>query len=89
MEDNPYSTILNTMKSIAGEKLPVFFRFGTVISTDEEPIKRILVGEIEYRSQKGELMIPAGMTLRYGDVLLLLPFDEEQKMVIINKVVDL
>lgn len=83
MTDDPYCAILHLMREQAGKQIPAFFRFGTVASAN--PL-RINVGEtvqsgndLLKNSQVGEL--------HSGDSVLLVSADNDQKFVVLCRVV--
>ena len=62
MEDNPFSALVNEVKSISRDQVPVVFRIGRVISV--APL-RIEVGGIQI--EKNEIYINKALTLNLTD----------------------
>jgi hypothetical protein len=83
MTDDPYSAILRMMREQAGRQIPAFFRFGTVRSAD--PL-RISVGTTEQSGS--DLLKNAGAGgLHEGDSVLLASMDNDQKFIVLCRVV--
>jgi len=83
MKDNPFVQLIKSIRNDNKAQMPVIFRFGTVISTD--PIKIDVAGTIQERQDllKNSTLDP----LQPGDQVLVLPIDDEQRYVILCKVV--
>lgn len=84
MEDNPYQKLLQMVREQAGGQIPVTFRFGTVISAS--PLKV----EVSNTTQTGADLLKnqAIGTLNNGDSVLLVPFEDDQKFIVLCKVVN-
>ncbi len=84
MEDNPYSKILSLIKRQTGEQIPTVFRFGTVLSA--VPLKI----EVSNTVQEGSDLLKSSSIgeLFSGDTVLLVPLDEDQRFLILCKVVN-
>lgn len=83
MMDDPYSGIIRLLREEAGGQVPVYFRFGTVQSAD--PL-RISVGQTEQAGN--DLLKNAGIgELHSGDSVLLVSLDNDQKFLVLCKVV--
>lgn len=84
MQDNPYSEIVRAIRKDAGERLPQFYRFGKVVSAN--PLRIDVAGTIQ---EKSDLSKSSGLpVLMAGDRCLLVPMDDEQRYLILCKVVD-
>lgn len=84
MEDNPYVELVKKLIDEITSKYPTTHRLGRVLSV--EPLE-IEVSSLVYEQHellKSEHLI----TFSVGDEILLLPIDEEQRFIIIAKVVD-
>ena len=85
MENNPFSGIVNMIREDSKTLLPVNYRLGTVIST--API----IIDVADTSQEARAFLKNGMIidLETGDLLFLVPIEEEQRYIIMCKVVEL
>lgn len=83
MEDNPFAAIVKTMREDNKAQIPVSFRLGTVISTI--PVKVDIAGIVQ--EEKDLLKNSLINFLNTGDRLLLIPIEDEQRYIIICKVV--
>jgi hypothetical protein len=83
MQENPYSGILKVIESRAKGQVPITFRLGKVVSVN--PLK-VTVGGTE---QSGtDLLKNATIgTLYSGDTVMLVPFDGDQRFLVLCKVV--
>lgn len=85
MEGNPYSVLLRAFRSDTEARLPASFRFGTVLSAD--PLRVEVAGTVQ---DADDLMKNAALTeFSIGDALLLVPIENEQRYIILCKVVGL
>lgn len=83
MEDNPFSILVQRIRQDNKAQIPVSFRFGQVIST--APLKIDVAGTIQ--ESDALLKNDALNYFEVGDKLLLIPIEDEQRYVIICKVV--
>ena len=83
MEDNPYSKLLQMIREQAGNQIPITFRFGTVIS--------VLPPKVEVSNTvqtAADLLKNAAIgELHIGDSVLLVPFEDDQRFIILCKLV--
>ncbi|WP_312695607.1 DUF2577 family protein [Caproiciproducens sp.] len=84
MEDNPYSKLLALVSEQAGKQIPITFRFGTVLSA--APLKIEVSNTVQ--SSSDLLKSNAIGELHSGDTILLIPFEENQRFLILCKVVE-
>ena len=93
MEENPYSALIGRIRNDMKALLPVTFRMGKVISA--EPLKVDVAGTIQ---EADSLLINAAFSffaplepeepyLTIGDMVLLVPIEDEQMYIILCKVV--
>lgn len=83
MEDNPYSKLLALVREQADGQIPTTFRFGTVVSA--APLKIEVSNTVQ---TKADLLKSNSIgELHSGDTVLLLPFEEDQRFLILCKVV--
>lgn len=81
--DNPFSSVVQEMLHYNKSKNPASFRMGTVLS--EVPLKVDVAGLIH---DNRSLLKNSSLNILYsGDRLLLVPIEEEQRYIIICKVV--
>ncbi len=83
MEDNPYSKFFELIKTQAVSQIPITFRFGTVVSTT--PLKIEVSNTVQTAADL--LKSDSIHELRRGDSVLLIPFEEDQRFIILCKVV--
>lgn len=83
MEGNPYVELVKEIKNTAREQTPVAYRFGTVVSV--EPLKVETSGTVQERFDLLRSNNVVG--LAKGDSVLLLPIEEQQRFIILCKVV--
>lgn len=85
MEDNPFSMIVNKIREDNKAQIPASFRIGKVVSTVPltVDVSGILLDNYELQ-KNNELKI-----FEIGDLLLLVPIEDEQRFIILCKVVDL
>ncbi len=83
MEDNPYQKLLIMIRAQASGQVPVTFRFGTVISVS--PLKI----EVSDTVQTADDLLKNNAigVLNSGDSVLLVPFEEDQRFIILCKLV--
>ena len=90
MEDNPFSAMVAMVRNMSRDQVPASYRFGTVIYriTDPKPIK-ILVAEQELELELFLRSNSVGTitSQNAGDTLLLVPIEDEQRYIILCKVV--
>ena len=84
MPENPYSGILNMLRTEARGQVPASFLFGKVKSTDP------LIVTVSKTDQSGsDLLMNAGVgKLETGDSVLLIPLENNQKFLVLCKVVE-
>lgn len=84
MEDNPYIKLIKRIKEEYQSNYPTTFRFGKVISID--PLKI----EVDSLTLEREDFLKNSNihTFYQGESLFLIPIEEEQRYVIVAKVVD-
>ncbi len=82
MEGNPFASIVQIIRD--DNKAPVFYRLGIVSSDDP------LMVDVAGTTQDNSSLIKNGMMVSFevGDRLLLLPIEDEQRYIIICKVVN-
>lgn len=83
MEDNPFTVLINAIRQDSMSQLPATFRFGTVVAS--EPLKLDVAGTIQDESSL--LKNNAINEFEEGDKLLLVPIEEEQRYIILCRVV--
>lgn len=83
MQGNPYSGIIKLMQQQVNEQIPVSFRFGQVKSVSPLTIT------ISKTDQDGNNLLKNADVgeLHSGDNVLLIPFDNDQKFIVLCKVV--
>jgi len=83
MEGNPYAVLLQTLRKDADARIPVSFRFGTVITAD--PLRIEVAGTVQ---EAEDLIKNAALSeFAVGDSLLLVPIENEQRYIILCRVV--
>ena len=83
MEDNPYCAFINSLRKDMDERMGNSFRLGTVKRTSPLTVE---TSGIELES--GELSVNPDVTFERGDSVVLLPFSDNQKFILLCKVVD-
>jgi hypothetical protein len=83
MEDNPFAMLAKIIRDDNMSRIPVSFRFGRVISKD--PLTLDVAGTIQDKSSL--LKNSAVSYFTEGDRLLLVPIEDEQRYIILCKVV--
>jgi len=83
LEDNPYTTFLKIIRNQSDGRMPIAFRFGTVKSAS--PLKV----EVSDTIQAGDDLLKNNAIgeLHSGDSVLLVPFDNDQKFIVLCRVV--
>ncbi|MCX7615624.1 MAG: DUF2577 domain-containing protein [Clostridiales bacterium] len=81
MEGNPYSILVQTLKN--GEKRPPGYRMGEIVS--ENPLKVEVSGTVQ--TSEDLLKNDALASFQKGEQVLLLPIENEQRYIILCKVV--
>lgn len=83
MQENPFATMIETIANVSKEQLPVNFRFGYVKSVN--PLRIDVAGTIQESTEvlKNSLITE----FSEADMLLLVPIEEEQRYIILCKVV--
>ena len=83
MEVNPYTEFVKKLREDAANRTPVFFRFGKVINAN--PLQVEISGTVQEKTNllKDQRII----SFERNDELLLLSIEEEQRFIIICKVV--
>lgn len=83
MEDNPFSSLVRGIREEARKQVPVYFRLGDVITP--APLKVNVAQTIQ---DKDTLLKNSSLTeFDAGDTVLLMPIEDEQRYIIICKVV--
>jgi hypothetical protein len=84
MENNPFSGIVNAIREDSRTLIPIGHRLGTVISTVPFTV------DVASITQDEEAFLKNGAITNFevGDSLFLVPIDDEQRYIIICKVVD-
>ncbi len=83
MEDNPYVELLQMMRQQGKSQIPVTIRFGTIISAN--PLKVDVGNTVQ---EKDDLLKNADIgELHSGDTVLLVPIEDNQRHIIICRVV--
>ncbi len=83
MEDNPYSFFINNIRQDMDNRLPAAFRLGSVSVTN--PLQIEIAGTVQ---DKSALLKNSMLGSLYpGEQVLLLPIEDEQRYIIICKVV--
>ena len=84
MEENPYSLLLKNIRNDIRKRIPPAFRLGTVIGIN--PLRIDVVGTV----QTNEFLLKnEGLDIfTRGEKLLLIPIEEEQRYIILCKVVN-
>ncbi|MDF2984727.1 MAG: hypothetical protein K0R50_237 [Eubacterium sp.] len=85
MEDNPFSKIVKVIRQDNMAQMTATFRIGTIIS--EDPVILDVAGTIQ--DEKSVLKNSLINRFEVGDKLLLAPIEEEQRYIIICKVVSI
>ena len=84
MEDNPFSSMVKGIREEAKKQLPTFFRLGEVITAAP-----LTVNVAQTIQEKDSLLKSNQLTsFTAGETLLLIPIEDEQRYIIICKVVD-
>ena len=82
---NPYTGILEVINKKNKTNQPKYFFIGTVKAGDDEVIQKILIGSIEYESNKNELLRANGLRVETGDRVLGITIDPGQSFIILCK----
>jgi len=85
MEGNPYVELVNTLRKDVQENYPVAYRFGTVKSIN--PLRIETGGTIQENFDL--LRSNTVVDLNIGDSVLLLPVEDQQRFIILCKVVSI
>lgn len=85
MEDNPFLTMVKTIRQVSKSQIPANFRFCTVVKAD--PLQLDVAGTIQ--DKDSVLKNSTINTFAEGDMLLLVPIEEEQRYIILCKVVSI
>lgn len=83
MEDNPYSAFIHSLRKDMDERMSNSFRLGTVKRTAPLVVETSGI-ELEHE----ELLVNPDVTLAAGDSVVLLPFDSNQRFILLCKVVN-
>ena len=85
MEDNPFVTMIKAITQVSKSQIPAAFRFGTVASIN--PLRLDVAGTTQDESAilKNNLID----NFMLGDRLLLAPIEDEQRYIILCKVVSI
>ncbi len=84
MEGNPFATVVRAIRNDSKSQIPTSYRLGTVSSV--LPLMVDVAGTVQDRDS----LIRNSMLVSFevGDRLLLFPIEDEQKYIIMCKVVD-
>jgi hypothetical protein len=85
MENNPFSGIVNTIREDSRTQMPIGHRLGTVISTLPLTVEVAGITQDEEAFMKNDAIT----NFEVGDSLFLVPIDDEQRYIIICRVVDI
>lgn len=85
LEGNPYSHLVKEIQKLSQGQQTERFRFGTVVNID--PLRIETSGTIQ--TSKDLLRSNTVTNLYKGDSVLLLPIEDEQRFIIICKVVSM
>lgn len=83
MEDNPYMVIISAMRNDIKSKAPVAYRYGTVKTNAPLSVEVSGLLHTESALLKNSLIT----SFSAGDRLLLMPIEDEQRYIILCKVV--
>lgn len=84
VEDNPYIKLIKRINKENKSSYPTMYRFGRVMSIN--PLK---IDVENLMLEKDDFLKNSNITIFYiGDTLLLIPIEDEQRYVIVAKVVD-
>lgn len=85
MQDNPYAAIVNMFRDDTDERLPVSFRTGTV--NGSSPISIDIGGAL----QEGSALVftTENPYFERGQKVLLIPMEEEQRYIVLTRLVGL
>lgn len=85
MEGNPYVELLSRLREDTREQIPTYYRFGRVISVNPFRVEAggIILGSADLLKNKDIY------NLETGDSVLLLPIDDQQRFIMLCKVVSL
>lgn len=83
MEDNPFAAMVMAMREDSRKQIPAGFRLGTVISSSP------LAVEVAGIAQDADSLLKNSLLTSFdtNDKLLLIPIEEEQRYIIVCKVV--
>ena len=84
MEDNPFTKLVEVIRGDSKSQIPVMFRFGTVLSVN--PLRLEVAGTVQDESSLQKNSQLSYFTV--GDRLFLVPIEDEQRYIILCKVVD-
>jgi hypothetical protein len=85
MEGNPYTDLIKAIREDVKAQTPVVYRFGTVVS--ENPLKIETSGTVQESFDL--LRSNTVVDLKKGDSVLLLPIEDQQRFIILCKVVSI
>ncbi len=84
MEDNPYSALVAKLREDQQSQLPAMYRMGTVLSA--APLKIDVAGTVQ--TDESLLKNDALTSFEPEERILLLPIEDEQRYIILCKVVE-
>lgn len=85
MEDNPFSSMVRGIREDAKKQIPTFIRLGEVITKDP-----LTVNVAQTIQDKDSLLKNSILTsFDVGETLLLIPIEDEQRYIIVSKVVEI
>lgn len=85
MEGNPYAELVSKIREDTREQIPTYYRFGKVIGINPFRVETggIILGRADMLKNKDIY------SLEIGDGVLLLSIDDQQRFIILCKVVSL
>jgi len=83
LQNNPFTSLVNVIRDDNKRQIPAYYRLGTVLSVN--PLIIDVAGNSQDKDEllKNELI----SNLEVGDNVLLMPIEDEQKYIILCKVV--
>lgn len=83
MQDNPFASIVNMVRGDTDDRLPVSFRIGTINSSS--PISVDIGGALQERDAL--VFTTENPYFERGQKVLLLPIEEEQRYIVLTRLV--
>lgn len=85
LNDNPFSSLVQSIREDNKSFMPAYYRLGTVSSVS--PLRIDVAGNIQ--DNDSLLMNASISSFDIGDQLLLIPIEDEQRYIIVCKVVNI